>query len=360
MPCFFPRKAFSYGAGEQLVFSHKDLTLDGAELRYVSCNTCIGCREQQSKHWALRMYHASQMYKDACFYTLTVDPSKLESDELNDLRPDHFKSHIDYLKKKLKRSFGIEDVDWFLSAEYGENGRKAPHYHVCLFGFDFCKYDGADAPMSGRGNKQFSSDLLQSTWPHGFVRVSPYNSKTAKYTSDYMLSKPSPIEVRKGYYNFFDHDRGILRERLAPYHRSSKSLGRSYVERYFSDIFPSDYCVVSQPGKSSYKVKPPRYYLKILREKDLDMYEKVVAKRAEFVQLPDFDRLAVQYEKKLIEINRGSRDGGFSVADDLTSLRTQVGLLSLSREERYRLASLSSHYAFELFLLTNIDYQDTG
>jgi hypothetical protein len=93
------------------------------------CGQCIGCRLERSRQWAMRCLHESSLYDRNAFVTLTYDDEHLPpGGSLN--YPD-FQRFMKRLRKNSK-----SPIRFYMGGEYGESTLR-PHFHVCLFGYDF-------------------------------------------------------------------------------------------------------------------------------------------------------------------------------------------------------------------------------
>ena len=121
------------------------------------CGQCIGCRLEYSRQWAIRCMHEASLYEDNCFITLTYDQDHLPHDRsLN-------KSHFQKFMKRLRKRFG-GGIRFYHCGEYGERTRR-PHYHACIFNFDF-----SDKKLFKivNNHRLYTSEQLEELWPFGF------------------------------------------------------------------------------------------------------------------------------------------------------------------------------------------------
>ena len=122
----------------------------------VPCSKCIGCRLERSRQWAVRCVHEASLYENNSFITLTYRDDCIP--ENGSLDPDAFQKFL----KRLRYYAG--PFRFFGCGEYGEK-TKRPHYHACLFNFDF-----PDRVLwkQHRDVSYFRSALLEKCWPYGF------------------------------------------------------------------------------------------------------------------------------------------------------------------------------------------------
>ena len=76
----------------------------------------------------MRCLHEASLYDNNCFITLTFN------DEY--VMPSLDKSIFQKFMKRLRRMFPDARIRYFMCGEYGDKLSR-PHYHACLFGFDF-------------------------------------------------------------------------------------------------------------------------------------------------------------------------------------------------------------------------------
>ena len=102
---------------------------DGIAL-YRPCGTCIGCRLDYSKDWAVRICHEAQLNDDNEFVTLTFNDENLpENQSVN-------KKDLELFIKRLRSRLYPKTIRYYACGEYGENFAR-PHYHVIIFGHTF-------------------------------------------------------------------------------------------------------------------------------------------------------------------------------------------------------------------------------
>lgn len=292
MPCYSPLRACLVEGpqGRRLEFGSK---ASGKALS-LPCGRCIGCRLERSRQWAVRIMHEAKMHEVSCFLTLTYDPEHLPKD--GSLSVDECQRFL----KRLRARIAPTRVRFFLCGEYGEvcelcgEGRKVclcprpvfglgrPHYHAILFGYDFP--DRVLVP-GARKHPIFSSSLLSETWGNGFASIGSVSFDSAAYVANYATKKVTGEKAQ-------DHYRGRRPEFLLMSRRPG--IGRTFVERYVSDVYPSDTVVVK--GVVS---RPPRYYQKVALQlcwqstADLLARREAEAERLEEYVLKSGDRVFV-------------------------------------------------------------------
>ncbi|UOF79017.1 replication associated protein [Microviridae sp.] len=234
--------------------------------RPLSCGRCIGCRLERSRQWAVRCMHEAQLWDKNCFVTLTYDKDHLPVG--GGLVYEHFRLFVRRLRKAARKS----DVRFYMCGEYGE-ARRRPHYHACLFNWDFD--DKVPAGKSGSGFDQFRSPLLERLWTFGRARVSAMNFETAAYTARYVCA----IEDGKGLekvYEAVDLETGEVHEVPREFARMSlrPGIGARWYEKFWSDVYPEGEVVVN-----GHKARAPAYYDRRYRLQNLPGYFSMLEKR---------------------------------------------------------------------------------
>ena len=121
------------------------------------CGRCIGCRLERSRQWAMRCVHEASLSPYNSFITLTYDDAHLP-----------YRSDLDYpafqrFLKRLRKT-ASSPVRFYMCGEYGPLTQR-PHYHACLFNFDFA--DKTYWRTSDAGSRCYRSELLDRLWGLG-------------------------------------------------------------------------------------------------------------------------------------------------------------------------------------------------
>lgn len=269
MPCYHPLKGYrgrtvNPDTGKRpVVFSPRDGFTDLTVT--FPCGQCIGCRLERSRQWAIRCVHEASLYSSNAFITLTYNNDSLPS--LNSLDLSAFQKFM----KRLRKRFG-EGIRFFHCGEYGEKFQR-PHYHACLFNFDF-----ADKQLwsTRNGNRLYTSEALSELWPFGFSTIGDVNFETAAYVARYITKKINGARSHS-HYQVVDPSSGeILGRRKPEYITMSRrpGIGREWFEKYSSDIYPDDFVILN--GK---KMKPPKFYDRTFELENPDEFSRVLARR---------------------------------------------------------------------------------
>nr|QJB19192.1 MAG: replication initiator protein [Microvirus sp.] len=281
MPCFHPLRAFRSASGDVVFVERGDIvqTLD------LPCGQCIGCRLERSRQWAVRITHEASLHSQNCFITLTYDDDHLPSN----LSLDH--SHFQRFLKRYRKRISPLKIRYYMAGEYGDD-RSRPHYHACIFGH--CPDDLVLHSKSDSGQYVYTSDFLQSLWPHGYCSVGELTFESAAYVARYVLKKiTGPLSSR--HYEIVDVLTGELTARKPEYARMSLKPGiaAAWFGKYRSDVYPSDH-VLSR----GHEAKPPRFYDKLLTRLDPDLMELVKFSRQERARLQADDNTRDRLEVK--------------------------------------------------------------
>lgn len=221
----------------------------------IPCGTCIGCKLERARQWAVRCVHESQLYDSNCFVTLTYkdDPGTLVPRDM-----------VLFLKR-LRAKYG-EGIRFFQCGEYGERLER-PHHHAILFNLDF-----ADRVFYNIGSdgvsRVYTSNDLESLWGHGFCTVGDVGLSSAGYVARYTLKKVVDSSAAA-------HYGGRVPEYLTMSRRPG--IGRDWVEKYGRELINNGFVVLD-----GVKQGIPRYYDSILAERFPAEMREIKRKRAEF------------------------------------------------------------------------------
>jgi len=274
MPCHFPKQVYftlSADGKKKLHFGHsitesanrafregRELLYNKENLTVVPCGKCMACRLEKSREWAVRCVHEASLYENNCFITLTYNQENLPvNGSLNF-------EHLQLFMKRLRFRFPDIKIRSFGCGEYGEKFAR-PHFHVCLFNFDF-----GDKLYWKTVNKQrlYTSAILEKEWGKGFCVVGTLTFESAAYVARYCTKKINGDGAEA-------HYQGRVPEAARMSNRGG-GIGYDWYQKWKKDVYPSDFVVLN-----SNKCKPPRYYDKILEREDPILYEKVRRLRLE-------------------------------------------------------------------------------
>lgn len=259
MPCYHPLRAYKTASGE-VVFLERSKYDIVAQLS-LPCGQCIGCRLERSRQWAMRCMHEASCHSRSSFATLTYDEKNLP-----------VRGMLDYpaFQKFMKRLRKVAQVRFFMCGEYGPLDWR-PHYHACIFGFDFP--DRKYWSRMDSGSKLYRSDLLERLWPFGFSTVGDVTFESAAYVARYCVKKVNG-QGADAHYKRVDKDGEYsLPPEFA--HMSLKpGIGSAWFDKWKGDVYTHDYVIVN-----GVKCKPPKYYDRIFGDIDPDRLEEIKFKR---------------------------------------------------------------------------------
>jgi len=236
------------------------------------CGQCIGCRLERSRQWAMRCVHEAKLYEKNCWVTLTYNDKFLPHAPSG--RSTLFKRDVQLFIKRLRRKFG-EGVRYFYCGEYGDQFER-PHYHVCLFNFDFD--DKTPSEVSRAGHQYFDSASLSELWSdpnsgesYGFTALTDLTFEAAAYTARYITKKllgKRASEYGDRVPEYVDMSRGSKKLKTG-------GIGRGWFEKWQGDVYPSD--TVFMNGQL---MKPPKFYDRCLEKVAPEELAKIKMKRA--------------------------------------------------------------------------------
>ncbi|AZL82847.1 replication initiator protein [Apis mellifera associated microvirus 9] len=253
-----------------------------------SCGNCIECRLKKSRFTAVRCVHQASMFSDNCFITLTYDDDHFPSAhsvKKKDGSYSHYThgslctDHLQKFWKRLRKEVGRSGIKYFAVGEYGDGkgerfrinsyGERVganPHYHACVFSYDFP--DKKICGKNERGDLYYESALLTDLWGKGRALLGDVTFESAAYCARYTLKKVYGDKA-DGHYD------GLMPER--PYW--STGLGKAWFEKWSSDIYPSDQ-LVTRDGRV---MTPPPYYDRLLLAHNPSLYEDVKNAREKII-----------------------------------------------------------------------------
>lgn len=249
MACFHPLKGYrarsrNGNGSRSIVFQVKDGFADRPVM--IACGQCIGCRLERSRQWAVRCMHEAKLYENNCFITLTYSDSFLPTS-----RSLVFKDFQDFMKR-LRKRYG-SGIRFFHCGEYGERfGR--PHYHACIFNFDFP--DKELWKVNHVGDNVYTSKSLDALWGMGHASIGAVTFESAAYVARYVVKKRTGA-IARTWYEYISPETGEVFDRTPEYTTMSRrpGIGHGHIRRYMGDVYSYDFVVVN-----GVKARPPRYY----------------------------------------------------------------------------------------------------
>lgn len=252
----------------------------------IRCRQCTGCRLEDSRQWAVRCMHESQMHKENCTITLTYNnKNKPTNDSLE------YRDYQLFMKRTVKH-FKPQKVRFYMGGEYGEqNGR--PHFHACLFGISF-RQDRKYHQTTPAGFKIYQSATLDKLWGKGYASIGELTFESAAYIARYIMKKvtggsvinPDTLEkwyndttsktIKEMYYKRINMETGEIYNQTPEFNQMSRKpgLGLSWLKKFQDDVFPEGK-VVTRGHKSN----SPRYYNKKYEEICPEGYDEMLYQR---------------------------------------------------------------------------------
>lgn len=263
--------------------------------RQIPCGKCIDCRLEKSRQWAVRMIHESSMHENNCFITLTYNNRHLpKNGSVN-------KRHLQNFMKYLRKQHG-DGIRFYACAEYGDK-KQRPHYHICLFSFDFPdkKIIFEKSPKVWNNSykakdhyKLYTSKTLSDLWRKGFCTLGELTMETAAYTARYVVKKITGEKAK-------EHYKGKTPEFALMSRRPG--IGKIWFDEYTTDVYPKDFFTIN-----GVKHRPPRYYDSLLEKKDKKLLNKLKEDREKKIREDTSRRRSIKEKYKKIvtkQLKRG-------------------------------------------------------
>lgn len=252
--CLYPVQTWLPPNGGRPVFSRSPPG-GGHTSLILPCNQCSECRLERSRQWAMRCTHEAQLHDSNCFITLTYSDDHLPGDHSLSKRT------WQLFMKSFRKAIAPTKVRFFMCGEYGENFSR-PHYHACIFGYDFP--DKVFLKNSQSGDRLYTSALLDSLWRKGFAWTGSVTFESAGYVARYCTKKVTGVNAAD-HYVLTDADTGESFSVLPEFALMSRrpGIGKHWHERYKSDL-DKDYLIMR--GK---RMRPPKFYDRQLPEEEL-------------------------------------------------------------------------------------------
>lgn len=306
MPCYSPMEAWyardvNASGKRSLVFNPRN-ALQPDDPINISCGQCVGCRLERSRQWAVRCMHEASLYENNCFITLTFSPEALE---VRDNPLSVCKRDFQLFMKKLRKRFG-KGARYYYCAEYGDKNSR-PHYHACLFNFDF---PDRELWKLSNGIPLYRSAELEKLWPYGFSSIGEVTFESAAYVARYIMKKQNGKKADEdGTYVRFDSTTGESWKVEPEFCGMSRrpGIGKAWFEKFKEDVYPNDFVILR--GK---KVRPPKYYDKLLEQEDSYALDDIkmarIEKAYEWVEENTPERLGQKAACKIAQLNQLVRD----------------------------------------------------
>lgn len=268
MPCYFPlqgwRSKYANESGKRsIVFDRKD----GFEDLQVElpCGRCIGCRLEYSRKWATRLVHESMMHEENHYLTLTYSDEHLPPDYSLQLKD------FQLFMKRLRKKYG-NNIRYFHCGEYGDDTQR-PHYHAILFNLPV--NDKIYHKKLDNGHKLYVSPTLSHLWGLGHLYIGDVTFDSCAYVARYVTKKING-DLAEDHYNGRKPEYCTMSRR--------PGIGRTFYDKFKTDIYPHDYCVVN-----GVRINVPKAYDDYLEREDPETLAKIKAlrKKAQAEPSPD-------------------------------------------------------------------------
>lgn len=198
----------------------------------------MGCRVEKARQWKIRMVHEASLHHANCFITLTYDDEHLP--EGGSLEKRAFPRFADAMRKRCS-------FRYYACGEYGDQSGR-PHYHAAIFG------------------QRWKPSDIEPSWGRGNVHVGEFTPESAGYVAGYVTKKVTGKKAKEAY--------GALEPPFAVMSRRP-GIGRGWFDQFATEVFPSDEVIVQ--GRPQ---RPPRYYERLLAEREPEVRELVQEERA--------------------------------------------------------------------------------
>ena len=184
---------------------------------------------------------------------------------LDSLVPRDTQLFMKRLREDMRTRNPSARVRFYLVGEYGERFQR-PHYHIALFGEDFSD-DRTHWRTSG-DNRCYRSSRLEKLWPYGNSEIGELTIDSAAYISSYVMKKVNG-PMAEEHYKRTDPNTGQdlwLQPEFAHMSRGGRrgrGLAAEWLMKYSQDVYTDDHVI-----HNNKKLKPPRYFDKLLEQLD--------------------------------------------------------------------------------------------
>lgn len=203
------------------------------------------------------------------FLTLTLNDENLVtgSQGIATLDP----RQLELFWKRLRKA-GF-DIRYYACGEYGDiSGR--PHYHAVAFGLFF---KDRKLYTSKNGHNLYTSETLDKIWGLGNCWIGEVTFESCAYVARYIMKKLNGKSAKIYEYEGIEPEfcRMSRGKSSHPDPRFHGGIGSSWYNKYTSDLFPSDICVI----RGDVKITPPKYYSQKYALKYPTQYQRIKLNR---------------------------------------------------------------------------------
>lgn len=272
MPCFHPLTGYRTPGG-QVSFATQG---PWVQRTTVACGSCVGCKAERTRQWAVRGMHELQMSTDghptnplprACFITLTYADEHLpENSQLV------YRDWQLFAKKLRQKTGGFR---FLMCGEYGDPGKtERPHFHAIIFGCDF-SIDRTPSHKTAEGHQLYLSPTLDKIWNKGFHTIGSVSHDSIAYCASY-INKKVTGDKAQAHYERVNTKTGEVFNQVPEFGNMSRNpgLGSSWIEKYHAEVYPRDEVLFK--GKPA---TPPAFYDRWYAERFPEAMEAIKQKR---------------------------------------------------------------------------------
>lgn len=335
MRCTSPRTVGFQEDGKTLSWSQKNYSKEYATFQ-LPCGKCLSCRLENARQTAVRCIHEAQMYQNNSFVTLTYSDNYLKSEKLiykdfqdfvKRLRNHIFQEHLNKMfpdlpqkqqrslwnqlpKDRRKELYELIKIGIFCAGEYGDKGKR-PHWHALIF--NWRPSDETFKYSNFRGDKVFSSEILNNLWSNGITEFGDVTFESAGYCARYATKKL--VHGRDG-----EHEFNPISKRS-----SKQGIGRKWIEKYHEDVFNYGYIVLPTGQQCGI----PRYYEKWFQKTHPEKWKLYVTQiKLKITKEAQAKEEKTSKEEKLANLKRNALDGFVisknQVRKKLLELKTKI------------------------------------
>ena len=316
MRCTSPRTVGFQSDGKTLAWSQKNYSKEFATFQ-LPCGKCLSCRLETARQTAVRCIHEASMYQNNSFVTLTYSDNYLKSEKLiykdfqdfvkrlrNYIFQENLNKMFPNLSQKQQRSlwnqlpkdrrkelYELIKIGIFVAGEYGDKGKR-PHWHALIF--NWRPTDETFKYSNFRGDKVFSSKILDDLWSNGITEFGDITFESAGYCARYATKKL--VHGRDG-----EHDFNPISKRS-----SKQGIGRAWIEKYYEDAFNYGYIVLPTGQQCGI----PRYYEKWFQKNHPEKWRRYVTEtKLKITKEAIKKEERISKEEKLANLRRSAMDG---------------------------------------------------
>lgn len=253
MPCFRPlhgHRGLNGGISFNPKYGYVDLPMA------VPCGSCLGCKKERARQWAVRLMHENQLHDASAFVTLTYNDAHLPPGGTL------VKRDLQLFFKRLRKHYE-KPIRYFACGEYGDQTNR-PHYHAIVFNLSL-----DDRVRLAGSDNLYRSPRLEKLWPQGNSSFGSVSFASCSYVASYCVKKVSGKNAAAHYGarlpEFALMSRGG---------RQGKGLAHEWLLRFNADVYPSDEVISS--GRPA---KPPRFYDKHFERINPELHQETKRER---------------------------------------------------------------------------------